>query len=86
MLFTFLDSALLPQLLNGLYGDGGDEMKGLFLPGFKMPKCCEDCIANDDNWKCNVLDRIFDYDEMTEKRFDDCPMIEVEVDKTEVTE
>lgn len=24
MLFTFLDSALLPQLLNGLYGEGGD--------------------------------------------------------------
>lgn len=36
MLFTFLDSALLPQLLNGLYGDGGDEMKGLFLPGFNL--------------------------------------------------
>ena len=86
MLFTFLDSALLPQLLNGLYGEGGDEMKGLFLPGFKMPKCCENCIANDDNWKCNVLDRLFDYDTMAEKRFDDCPLIEVEVDKTEVTE
>ena len=27
MLFTFLDSALLPQLLNGLYGEGGDNMK-----------------------------------------------------------
>ena len=65
---------------------GGGGMKGLFLPGFKMPKCCETCIANDDDWKCNVLDRIFDYDAMTEKRFDDCPLIEAEVDKTEVTE
>lgn len=26
MLFTFLDSALLPQLSNGLYGEGGDGM------------------------------------------------------------
>lgn len=86
MLFTFLDSALLPQLLNGLYVEGGDEMKGLFLPGFKMPKCCETCIANDDDWMCNVLERNFDYDAMAEKRFDDCPLIEVEVDKTEVTE
>lgn len=31
MLFTFLDSALLPQLLNGLYGEGGDEMKGFYF-------------------------------------------------------
>lgn len=86
MLFTFLDSALLPQLLNGLYGEGGDGMTGLFLPGFKMPSCCETCIANDDNWKCNVLDRTFDYETMDEKRFDDCPLIEVEVEKTGVTE
>ena len=61
-------------------------MKGLFLPGFLMPKCCETCIANDDDWKCNVLDRIFDYEEMAEKRFDDCPLIEVEVKKMGVTE
>lgn len=61
-------------------------MKGVFLPGFKMPKCCECCIANDDNWKCNVLDRIFDYDAMYEKRFDDCPLIEVEVEKMGVAE
>ena len=56
-------------------------MKGLFLPGFKMPKCCETCIANDDDWKCNVLDRIFDYDTMAEKRFDDCPLIEVDLER-----
>lgn len=58
-------------------------MTGLYLPGFKMPKCCGDCIANDDGWECNVLDRDFDYDTMYEKRFDDCPLIEVEVEKTE---
>lgn len=31
MLFTFLDSALLPQLSNGLYGEGGDGMINMYL-------------------------------------------------------
>ena len=56
-------------------------MKGLFLPDFKMPKCCETCIANDDNWKCNVLERTFDYETMDEKRFDDCPLIEAVIEE-----
>ena len=66
--------------------EDGAKMNGLFLPDFKIPECCETCIANDDDWKCNVLDRIFDYDTVSEKRFDDCPLIEVEVKKMEVTE
>lgn len=55
-------------------------MKGLFIPGQKMPECCDNCIANNDNWKCNVIEEYFDYDDMHEKRFDECPMIEVDAD------
>ena len=47
------------------------------LLNITMPKTCEVCPCNDDNWKCNVLDRVFDYETMYEKRFDDCPLIEL---------
>ena len=63
MLFTFLDSVLLPQLLNGLYGEGGDGMskyiveikpeyedsfKGVMILGAKDNDLFVDVLAVDD--------------------------------------
>lgn len=47
------------------------------LLNITMPKTCEVCPCNDDNWRCGATGEYFDYDDMYEKRRDDCPLIEL---------
>lgn len=59
------------------------------LLNITMPKTCEVCPCNDDNWRCGATKEYFDYDDMCERRRADCPLIEVPphgdlVDRTEL--
>ena len=47
------------------------------LLNITMPKTCEVCPCNDDNWRCGATGEYFDYDDMYERRRADCPLIEV---------
>ena len=47
------------------------------LLNLPMPKNCDECPCNDDNWRCGATGEYFDYDDMYAKRRDDCPLIEV---------
>lgn len=47
------------------------------LLNIAMPKTCEVCPCNDDNWRCGATKEYFDYDDMCERRRADCPLIEV---------
>lgn len=47
------------------------------LLNITMPKTCEVCPCNDDNWRCGATKEYFDYDDMCERRRADCPLIEV---------
>ena len=47
------------------------------LLNITMPKACEVCPCNDDNWRCGATGEYFDYDDMCERRRADCPLIEV---------
>ena len=47
------------------------------LLNITMPKACEVCPCNDDNWRCGATKEYFDYDDMCERRRADCPLIEV---------
>ena len=53
----------------------GDNMSVLL--NITMPKTCEVCPCNDDNWRCGATKEYFDYDDMCERRRADCPLIEV---------
>lgn len=55
------------------------------LLNIQMPKNCDECPCNDDNWRCGATGEYFDYDDMYAKRRDDCPLVEVEtVDQEEL--
>ena len=47
------------------------------LLNIAMPKTCEVCPCNDDNWRCGATKEYFDYDDMCERRRADCPLIEI---------
>jgi hypothetical protein len=47
------------------------------LLNIAMPKTCEVCPCNDDNWRCGATREYFDYDDMCERRRADCPLIEI---------
>ena len=47
------------------------------LLNITMPKTCEVCPCNDDNWRCGATGEYFDYDDMYERRRDDCPLVEL---------
>ena len=47
------------------------------LLNITMPKTCEVCPCNDDNWRCGATKEYFDYDDMCERRRADCPLIEI---------
>ena len=47
------------------------------LLNIAMPKTCEACPCNDDNWRCGATGEYFDYDDMYERRRADCPLIEI---------
>ena len=47
------------------------------LLNITMPKACEVCSCNDDNWRCGATGEYFDYDDMHERRRADCPLVEV---------
>lgn len=47
------------------------------LLNIAIPKTCEVCPCNDDNWRCGATKEYFDYDDMCERRRADCPLIEV---------
>lgn len=47
------------------------------LLNIAMPKTCEVCPCNDDNWRCGATKESFDYDDMCERRRADCPLIEI---------
>ena len=47
------------------------------LLNIAMPKTCEVCPCNDDNWRCGATKEYFDYDDMCERRRADCPLSEV---------
>ena len=52
---------------------------GVYMPNMKMPKSCWDCPL--DTPVCDLWRSLRDsaYEEMTKKRHDDCPLIEVPV-------
>ena len=47
------------------------------LLNIAMPKTCEVCPCNDDNWRCGATKEYFDYDDMCERRRADYPLIEI---------
>ena len=51
----------------------------VLIKGAKMPRCCEVCPCNDDNWRCGALGDTFDdlkiYDLEHKPSF--CPLVEV---------
>lgn len=47
------------------------------LLNITMPKTCEVCPCNDDNWRCGATGEHFDYEDKYERRRADCPLIEV---------
>ena len=53
----------------------GDGMSVLL--NITMPKTCEVCPCNDDNWRCGATGEHFDYEDKYERRRADCPLIEV---------
>ena len=67
------------------YGRLREEIRMSILLNLPMPKNCDECPCNDDNWRCGATGEYFDYDDMYTKRRDDCPLIEVEtVDQEEL--
>ena len=47
------------------------------LLNIAMPKTCEVCPCNDDNWRCGATGEHFDYEDKYERRRADCPLIEI---------
>ena len=47
------------------------------LLNITMPNTCEVCPCNDDNWRCGATGEYFDYDDMYERRRDNCPLVEI---------
>ena len=51
----------------------------ILIKGARMPRCCEVCPCNDDNWRCGALGDTFDIlgiDDL-ERKPSDCPLVEV---------
>ena len=77
MLSTFLDSALLPQLSNGLYGEGGDGMSVL-IKDMSIPKSCHTCkLMLLSPCQCALTGK--SYNQGLGRRPRDCPLVEVEL-------
>ena len=51
----------------------------ILIKGVKMPRCCEVCPCNDDNWRCGALGDTFDDLEIynLELKPSCCPLVEV---------
>ena len=51
----------------------------VLIKGVKMPRCCEVCPCNDDNWRCGALGGTFEDLELydLEHKPSCCPLVEV---------